>query len=163
MQHVMSNMSSVRCSVSAQFMVLEKKTLVWLDDRCFPVTPALFTRVPTVFAGLSSSSEYTELSEPHPGNLFPPREPFLVRQVMCWVLVALLLTALLSPRVIALAIKCRRSAAALRTKVLAYHTGPRATSLQGFTRSTLIAGLAPHLTSQGHGLTAETILTAHYG
>lgn len=82
---------------------------------------------------------------------------------LCVDLVALRLTALLSPWVIALAAKCRGSAAVLHTKVLAYRRGARATALQAFTHSTLIAGLAPHLTSQGHGPTAETILTAHYG
>lgn len=46
---------------------------------------------------------------------------------------------------------------------LAYRARVRPTALNGFTRSTLIAGLAPHLTSQGHGPTAETSLTAHYG
>lgn len=119
-----------------------------------------------MFVGLSSSSEYTELSEPHPGTLFPPTESFLLRQVLCWLLAALLLTALLSPGVIALAAKCRGSAAAAvaaHTQVLVYRTGMRTTALQAFNRSTLIAGLAPHLTSQGHGPTAETTLTAHYG
>lgn len=107
-------------------MVLEKKKKKASSDWMTGVFLSLFTRVPTVFVGLSSSSEYTELSEPHPGTLFPPREPVLVRQVMCGLLVALLLTALLSPRVIALAAKCRGSAAALHAKVLAYRTGARA-------------------------------------
>lgn len=57
----------------------KKSSLIQLD-RCFPVTPALFTAIATVFVRLSSSSEYTE---PHPGALFPPGEPFLVRQVIC--------------------------------------------------------------------------------
>lgn len=120
------------------------------------MTPALFTAVATVFVRLSSSSEYTET---HPGTLFPPGEPFLVRQVICS-----LLSSCFSPVLFATALaKYKGLAAALRTKVLPCLAHVCSTALKGLTRSTLIAGLAPHLTSQGHGPTAETFLTAHYG
>lgn len=151
------NISSVRCCVCVYWG--KKSSLIQLD-RCFPVTPALFTAVATVFVRLSSSSEHTEL---HPGALFPPGEPLLVRQVICCLLPLCFWPALFSPQATALATNCKGWAAASHTKVLACRARVRSTALKGFTRSTLIAGLAAHLTSQGHGPTTETFLTAHYG
>lgn len=77
-------------------------------DRCFPVTAALFTAVPTVFVRLSSSPENTG---PHPGALFPPGRPFLVCQVICC-LPFCFSPASFCPRVTALATKRKGSATA---------------------------------------------------